>query len=82
MPLVKDNRDAGTCPARDCDAAEDLIRSCDEYPLIFGRATGREGGDAEKSGGIVGSARSLRSVIFTRSPSALFFKRIAHCRRG
>lgn len=75
-------RDVGIAPGRDWEIEVGLIRSCDEYPLIFGRATGREGGDGEKSGGIVGSARSLRSVILARSPPAFFFKRIAHWRRG
>jgi len=69
-------------PGLECDVEVSLKRSCDEYPLIFGRATGREGGDEEKSGGILGSMRSLRSVMFARSPSAFFFKRKAHCRRG
>lgn len=77
MPLVKEERDDVKAPGCDCDVESRLMRSCDEYPLIFGRATGREGDD-EKSGGIVGSTRSLRSVIFTRSPSAFFCKRIAY----
>jgi len=49
-------------------------------PFILGRELG--GGVVARSGGIEGSARSLRSVIFFRSLSAFAFSRLAHCRRG
>lgn len=52
IPLVKEARCAVMALGWDCDVEDGLIRSCDEYPLIFGRETGREGGVEEKSGGI------------------------------
>jgi hypothetical protein len=51
-PLVKEARCAVIAFGRDCDVEDGRMRSWDEYPLIFGRETGREGGFEEKSGGI------------------------------
>lgn len=38
--------------------------------------------DEERPCGIDGSVRSLRSVMFFSSLSALSLRRLAHCRRG